>query len=857
MRLSMTLTILATLSAIGCDCSETSSAGTADGGYEVPFDAGPDSGPPPGNGVGEPCEASSDCRRGLECDADSGTCQPVPDGPVDSPCDLTGECEDDPPLYCAAETGTCQPAGDGAVGDPCSSAGDCERGLYCEMRGVQGTCQEAGQGDWGDACEDTGDCLAGLWCGAGGECEPPLFAFTPWEGVDPTCPPDDEGTVAYFEVPRGAAVPTDFFRLPFPNDIRIQSGNVNMDGFPVPGPAPLVNVDVVDLYKEAIEAELTGFGTNQTVIFRFSKLVDNATLNIIDDGASIVHVDITPGSATYAAPRGARWAMNYPTKYICHTQGADRSGWVGIGPSRGFPNRPGTTYAIWLTTDVLDRGDPDADPPVPGAAFERDEDFDAMMDDTVPADEDLAAAHARYAPLRAYLDAQSISRDSILVASVFTTASVRSVASQMRDQIRNTVAAPTPTGAMLCDGAAVSLCLAEGDDPEVRDCGGVDAQYHEIHGRFANPVMQAGTRPYEEEGGAIQTDGLGVPQVQGSEDVCFSLTVPKGVSMPAGGWPVVLYSHGTGGDFRSGIREGVAGGLSSIPVPAGGNQAVAMLGYDGAMHGDRRGGSARPEDELFFNFLNPPAARDNVLQGAADLFQLVRLAEGWSMDAASSPTGEEIRFDPTKIYFFGHSQGGNVGAPFVPFEPVVDVAVFSGTGALLIESLQHKTSPVNVPAGMELLLGEPLGDGGSFHPAMHLFQWWFDPADTINYARAIMREPAAGMTPKHFLQTWGVGDTYAPFETLQAFALANYANPVAPELEDYGAIFDPLNVPVGGNYDCTGPGTCTTALTQYDPAGAYDGHFVAFQHPDGERQVTAFFGTAAADAEGMPTVVAP
>ena len=52
----------------------------------------------------------------------------------------------------------------------------------------------------------------------------------------------------------------------------------------------------------------------------------------------------------------------------------------------------------------------------------------------------------------------------------------------------------------------------------------------------------------------------------------------------------------------------------------GGVQRFAVLSFDGVMHGPRRGSDLSPED-LLFNVRNPAAARDNSLQGGADLFK--------------------------------------------------------------------------------------------------------------------------------------------------------------------------------------------------------------------------------------------
>src|SRR5262249_12159986 len=149
---------------------------------------------------------------------------------------------------------------------------------------------------------------------------------------------------------------------------------------------------------------------------------------------------------------------------------------------------------------------------------------------------------------------------------------------------------------------------------------------------------------------------------------------PKNATMPAGGWPLVIYAHGTGGSFRSAITEGVSAMLAgaSVPSPTGGAAAdahVAVLGIDQVEHGPRRGGSTASPNALFFNSANPAAARDNALQGAVDQMSLARFAKALDLAAADSPTGVEIKFDPAAVAYWGHSQGATEGGIAVPYAP--------------------------------------------------------------------------------------------------------------------------------------------------------------------------------------------
>ena len=137
------------------------------------------------------------------------------------------------------------------------------------------------------------------------------------------------------------------------------------------------------------------------------------------------------------------------------------------------------------------------------------------------------------------------------------------------------------------------------------------------------PCSRAGHLPYENEGGRIELGTDGRAQAVREEEVCFSLALPR-LPAPAEGWPLVIYGHGTGASFRYPIESGLAAELAAGSIDEGQAVPLAMLGYDGVLHGSRRGASQRSTEELVYNFANPAAARGNTLQGAADLFALAR-----------------------------------------------------------------------------------------------------------------------------------------------------------------------------------------------------------------------------------------
>ncbi|MGB0648258.1 MAG: hypothetical protein ACPGQS_13825, partial [Bradymonadia bacterium] len=121
-------------------------------------------------------------------------------------------------------------------------------------------------------------------------------------------------------------------------------------------------------------------------------------------------------------------------------------------------------------------------------------------------------------------------------------------------------------------------------------------------------------------------DENGEPIIQRTERLRFSISIPSNTEMPESGWPVVMYGHGTGGDYRSYINSGAAATLARV--------GIATIGIDQVHHGprdDRPNGCDTQGDPsacvaaLFFNFINPLAGRDNVRQSAADFVSLARL----------------------------------------------------------------------------------------------------------------------------------------------------------------------------------------------------------------------------------------
>jgi hypothetical protein len=764
-------------------------------------------------GNGNQCRVNSECALGRTCV--SGVCAKTGVGKAGDRCTSTNDCAVG--LFCGG-FGLCAPGGTHVEGEACTTDAACKAPLRCNQAGFFGTCGAPGSADVGAVCQATSDCGGGLWCGGDKTCQPLAKAFPPFTGVN--C--GDGGTFrVYFELPRSGRPPADFYRLPFPNDARVSAGKLDLSDFPRPGPTSL-GVDLVQLYVDAWTADFDGFSANAPVLFRFSDEIDFPTAS----GTSVLYVDLTAGP-NLGQELGRSWAFNPSAgKYICRNH-------LSVTNTEDAPLLPRHTYAVVLTTALKTKA---------GTAVQPDADMTVMLTATAPADVALTPAWNVYQPLRAWLKSKGADAPAVAAAAVFT---VQDAPAHFQHVAASVALQPPPvlTALTLCDGTARSPC---DDGTPARACPAtVDPAFQEIHGKMRLPIFQKGTEPYETpaQGGGIVEAADGTVMLAGTEDVCFALTLPRSATMPAAGWPLTVHHHGTGGSFRSAVGDGIAG-KRAAGAPAG-----ATFCFDAVEHGARRGGSMKKPDDLVFNPLNPRAARDNVLQGAADILQAFRVA-GLSIDAAASPTKAAIKFDPAALSFFGHSQGSTSGALAVAFSAAAPAAVFSGAGAHLTQSLLHKTSPVDLGAALTTIIGEPLD---AAHPVMVLFQSFFDRSDPLNFNPLIVRRPPTGIASKHVFMSWGTDDTYTPQETLTASALSLGIPPVNPVLQSFDVAA--IARPVSANFDGGDAKKRTAAAFQYHPmsgANGYDGHFVALRNDAAVADWSAFLSSWL--ATGTPTV---
>ncbi len=707
-----------------------------------------------------------------------------------------------PGLACSSVTGNCETIGTpgtASKGDTCSATTDCSFGLACAFNG---TCLEQGSpGTFGigEQCEAPDDCQALLAC-ENNVCTGVQIPY--WTGAECVPPPAEgkESPKIYFEIPgydkdNPKRAPKEFYRLPFPNNIRLKNGRIDLSGHVDPGVVIEELGNPVRDYFDVVEADLDGFGTQSAIFLRMNYYPANDSLAINE---TVFLLDIDPASSEYGKTQSMSYrASSAQGRYICKN-------WIAISPRTGSPLKPNTTYVAILTTGIKSKS---------GESFKPDSDFALMLKDSAPADAVAKAAWTAYEPLREFLASEqpdtSLTVKDIAAAAVFTTHDPTTRVKKMREAVRKE---ESPTAE-----------VAKTDDS--------DSLFTIETGTLSIPMYQKGTLPFAkiEDGGAIEFQSNGLPKVQKTQDVKYALTVPN-TEAPEGGFPIFIYAHGTDGSEMSFVNEEIAARLAVM--------GAAVIGLEQVQHGDRRElNASQLEDDmyspenLFYNFANPRAARDNNLQSAADLFQTVRFIE--------KRASEEGIFNPERIYFMGHSQGTQGSFIGATYEPAIKGFVLSGAGGCLMDTLIGKKKPTDISVGMKVILMD--ADVPRHHPVLNLIQTVFDSVDPVNFADAVYMKDLTELdiSPRSAFISSGMNDTYTPDTTHMALARAMNA----PQWVVSGEPLEGLGSVEELPYSHTYGKRITSVIVRYEPAEGEDGHFVIFDNEDAVLQSDYFIET--------------
>lgn len=547
---------------------------------------------------------------------------------------------------------------------------------------------------------------------------------------------------------------------------------------------------------------------------------------------------------------------------------------LSILPHPGFSLEPGARYAAVVRRSLLDAA---GNPLGTASAFEMLKRTDACASDP---------DHARaFTFIR---DKLGIALDSIAAAAVFQAGRPTDALSQTIHDIEavnapSVLANPEVTSTTLqsadgfyqVDGSFETLLYQNGNPPYLPSIGlGVSST--------GQPVVNIGFDSTSPAGQFVQ--GLPPPSAAGGTDttvprterIALRLTIPVSLTLTDSqllNVPVAIYGAGTGGTINDPIDAGVAQDLATLGIAV--FSTTPVLHFERAHTEnidpnllatlaayDQLTGQQTENDfvtfvqsgDLFFNPLNLQAAKGNSLQAAIDYAWQARWLAEARLTASIDGVTRTIGFDPARIYFFGHSQGGSTG-PLLESSSYLSAMTLSAPSGHLPSNLLGKTQPSNI-VSVANMIGYIVCDDPSEpldvqHPFLNLLMHWFEQADAVNYVPLLIGE--ATSNPKHVFVIGGTEDHLAAPASHDAVTTGARLQQLAPELvavpgqgllaallpnSGYGTTYASLS----GNLTAQGMAV-TGAFRQYHDPTCRDDHFVFQCNAQARSDWADFFAT--------------
>jgi len=596
-----------------------------------------------------------------------------------------------------------------------------------------------------------------------------------------------EGNITALFEPQNLKSTKKFLSVPFPNHLYIEKdGSIDLVSF-----FDVPKNSILEDYLKVI-SRANWFGLNSAVYFRFDGEISEETLpepkeSVLKE-SSIIFIDVQNGSP-----------IPFLTKFFSKKTKFLPKNTLAVLPFPGFPLKENKIYSVFITKKLKGKG----------KEIKRTQFINELIEGKCSLEEEECKLY--FEAIHVFEEFYGKEED-ILNITVFKTG-------KHTDFLKKLISS------------------AKGVIPEIEDIsykGIFNDKRHDIEGRYhlyeihlKIGVFQKGISPYLEEGGEIDFENEITPQRW--EDGNAVLVLPDS-QPPEGGYCVVLYGHGTGGDAYSFVMDGSALNI----IKAG----CAGISFDQLLNGKRCNNDIEPL--LFFNPFNLRAARDNILQASSELSQMVNLIENFN--EVLPPDGRRVFLDRNKIFYMGHSQGAIIGVPFLGIDERVKASVISGGGGYLTYSLLYKTLPFEIRPILELLTGEKIDE---FHILLNFFQTFFDPADSVNYIGFI-----TSTSPKHLFISQGLLDEYTPPQTADAMITAGGIPILEPVKKHNDGLeirdIEPVSPPVECNIRIN-DGCITGIAVQFENYG----HFALFESPEGYRMWRKFIETA---KEGIPSV---
>lgn len=647
-----------------------------------------------------------------------------------------------------------------------------------------------------------------------------------------------------------------FYDQGFPSDLRLQDdGRINMANTPQGA-----NITVQN-YRKVVEKSDSGFAPQMPLYMRFAGDISASDITLSQDPtsyanshASIQLIDVDNNSSE----RGKR----FPIKVSYREKGDEYrpDGLLQVLPV-GQYLKENTTYALIVNRSIS---------PEHQNQLIVNPVLNALLKDQNPRQVDRKIssnmankAQRVYQPLVDQIKSEGLNPDVIIGATVWTTGEP---GKKLQDLVNSVIGWQTPTA-----NNELEL-IKETDD------------FCILQSDWTAPGLQKGNLPYAMpwEGGEIHYDSQGEPIVQYSRNSPFIITIPK-MTMPANGFPMMFYHHGTGGLATQVFERGHSNkdGLTPDGSPA---EVAAIRGWAASGMAGHLGGDHKELVPLYdflgdvlkldllsitaYNAINIKAMRDNYLQMVAERTLFRRLVNDLSIDESLCPGAStdngQFFFDTNMQAVNGQSLGAMTAAGAAATDPMgYQALISSGAGSYNLGLVMHLAKlseqkpmgnilePILFFTAVNDIVNDP------FHPVWAISNLALAPADFTYNAARWQRNESNQIPAPHTLIVEGHFDDWVTNPSQISLLRALETDFVGQELEV--PVQDQLlpSLITAGNQRRDAPMSDnrngrTVAVVRYAEDGILSGHNVMFQYDEPKHQVGCFLQDTAA---GMTPVI--
>ncbi len=355
------------------------------------------------------------------------------------------------------------------------------------------------------------------------------------------------------------------------------------------------------------------------------------------------------------------------------------------------------------------------------------EGFQAILDGEKTSHPLLEKVRPRYTEIFAALEAKGIAKTDLVVAWDFTTQSRATVRADLLD-------ARTATLAMSgTDGSALNFTSTDTAQGDTRIARRID-------GTFDTPLFLSN------QTATITTKLLrgadGKPMPSGLYKVPFTAIIPQCAIASATPVPIMIYGHGLLGEGTQAASGGTRAASAEVCVIAIGTDMRGMAAMD------------VPNVVTALNDANQgPLIFDVLIQGMMNHIALVQIARG-PMTQRLFLDGTRQLADPSKVYYYGISQGGIMGTTVCAIDPVIKRCVVQ-VGAINYSLLLERSR--DWPRYRTTLIGA-YPDSMDVAIMLNVMQQEWDRTEPTAVADVITGQGFPNTPPKQVLMQMAIAD---------------------------------------------------------------------------------------------------